>query len=352
MNTRIKKLREVIKKIAIDAVLITSSENIFYLSGFTGSAGCLFITPSQKYILSDFRYWDQIAEESPEYKLVKTERDGAIASLKNLLKKYPNIKRVGFEDDKVSFAYHKKITKELNNLKFTPMEGKITELRVIKSEKELEFMKKAAIIANKALERVRKSIKPGVTEKYIASLLQMEMKEMGAEKESFDIIVASGPNGALPHAKPGDRKIRKDDLIVIDFGAKYNGYCSDMTRTICLEKMSPKQEKIYKIVERAQKAALNYIKAGVICGNVDKKARNLIEKEGYGKNFGHGLGHGIGIEVHEAPNFRPNVKTVLKPGMVISVEPGIYISGFGGVRIEDLILVTRGGCRILTQSHK
>lgn len=349
MNTRIKKLREVIKKTSIDAVLVTSPENIFYLSGFTGSAGCIFITPSQKYILSDFRYWDQIAEESPGYKLIKTERDGSIAALKNLLKNYPNIKKVGFEDDKISFAAHKKITKDLNSLKFVSMEGKITGLRIIKSEHELEFMKKAAIIANKALERVRKSIKPGVTEKYIASLLQMEMKEMGAEKESFDIIVASGPNGALPHAKPGDRKIKKDDLIVIDFGAKYNGYCSDMTRTICLGTMSPKQEKIYKIVERAQRAALNYIKAGVICGDVDKKARNLIEKEGYGKNFGHGLGHGIGIEVHEGPYFRPNVKTVLRPGMVISVEPGIYISGFGGVRIEDLVLVTRGGCKILTQ---
>lgn len=348
-NEKIKRLRELIKKSDIDGVLITSAENRFYLSGFTGSAGCLFITSKQKYILSDFRYWEQINTETPDFKLLKTQRDNELIGVKSLLKKCPNVKKIGFEDEKVSYAYYKKIAKELSNIKLIPMEGKVADLRMIKSEEETEFIKKAAIIANKALERVKKSIKPGATEKYIASLLQMEMKELGAEKESFDIIVASGANGALPHAKPGDKRIRKGDLVVIDFGAKYNGYCSDMTRTICIGAMSAKQEKIYKIVERAQKTAINYIKAGVICGQVDKKARKLIEKEGYGKNFGHGLGHGIGIEVHEGPYFRPNVKTILKPGMIISVEPGIYISGFGGVRIEDLVLVTRNGCKILTQ---
>lgn len=349
-GTRIRKLRDVMKKKRVDAVLVTSSENIFYLSGFTGSTGWLFITPSQKYILSDFRYWEQIAKESPEYKLMKTERDGGIAGIKNLLKKYSNINKVGFEDACLSFAAYKKLTKEINDIKFVPMETTVSDLRMIKTEEEIKFIEKASLIENKAFERVLKNIKPGVTEKYVASMLQFEMKELGAEKESFDIIVASGPNGALPHAKPGDRKIKKDDLVVIDFGAKYNGYCSDTTRTICLGKMSPKQEKIYKIVERAQKAALNYVKAGVKCGDVDKRARKLIEKEGYGKNFGHGLGHGVGLQIHEEPYFRPNVKTVLKAGMVVTVEPGIYISGFGGVRIEDLVLVTKNGCKILTRN--
>lgn len=350
MANKTGQLRNIMKKSGIDAVLITSPENRFYLSNFSGSSGCLFITRKNRYILSDFRYWEQIEKECPDFALFKVEREGELQGIKNLLKKYSYIKKIGFEDDKVTVAAFKKITKELNMVKFVPLEGKATELRLIKSDEELKYMEKAALIANKALERILKIIKPGMTEKYVASILQMELKELGAEKESFDIIVASGPNGALPHAKPGDRKIKKDDLIVIDFGAKYKGYCSDMTRTICLGTMSPKQEKIYKIVERAQKAALNHIKSGVLCGEVDKKARKLIEKEGYGKNFGHGLGHGIGIEVHEGPYFRPNVKTVLKPGMVASVEPGIYLSGFGGVRIEDLVLITRNGCKIITRN--
>jgi len=351
MNTRIRKLRDVMKKKGVDAVLVTSEPNMFYLSGFTGTAGWLFITPSQKYILSDSRFWEQVENESPNFRLVKAERDDGTQGVKNILKRYPNIKKIGFEDDKVSFAMYKKLTKEINNVKFVALEGAVSELRMIKSEEEIKFIEKAALIANKALKRVLKIIKPGMTERYIASLLLTEIKELGAEKESFDFHVPSGANAALPHILPTDKKIKKNELIIIDLGAKYKGYCSDMTRTICLGTMSAKQEKIYKIVERAQKAAINYIKAGVVCGDVDKKARNLIEKEGYGKNFMHGLGHGTGIEIHEAPNFRPNVKTVLRPGMVLSVEPGIYISGFGGVRIEDLILVTRGGCRILTQDH-
>ncbi|MFH1454074.1 MAG: Xaa-Pro peptidase family protein [Armatimonadota bacterium] len=352
MKEKFKKLNQVFKKKKVDALLITSEENRFYLSGFTGSAGCLFITPKQRYILSDFRYWEQISKECKGFNLIKIDRDGQFDGIRGILKKFPRIKKVGFEDDKVSFAGYKKLKKELSKVKLIPLEGAVTQLREIKSKEEIQYIKKAADIANKALANVLKVIKPGVTEKFVASLLQMEMKMLGAEKESFDIIVASGPNGALPHAKPGNRKIRKDDLIVIDFGAKYNGYCSDMTRTICLGKKSPKQKKIYDIVARAQKAALDYIKSGRVCGDVDNKARGLIEKEGYGKEFGHGLGHGIGIEVHESPSFRPNVKDVLRPGMILSVEPGIYLSGFAGVRIEDLVLITKDGYENLTKNSK
>jgi len=235
---------------------------------------------------------------------------------------------------------------------WVPLKGDVDALRQIKSEEELEYLEKAEAIGDLAFEKILTILKPGMTELEVAAELEYQMKKAGAENFSFSTIVASGLNSSMPHAIPGEKKLEEGDFVTMDFGCTYKGYCSDMTRTVVLGKASEKQKEIYNTVLKAQLAALDAIKAGVTGKSVDKVARDIITEAGYGECFGHGLGHSVGLFIHEEPRLSPAGETVLEENMIETVEPGIYVPGFGGVRIEDMVAVTKDGCKNFTHSPK
>lgn len=347
---RIERIREILNKEKLDGIIITSYHNIFYLSKFTSDDGLLLITKDKKYILSDFRYITQIKIQCPDYEFIQIVQ-GSYDKELNKLAKENNLKTIGFEGDNLSYnafkVYEKGIEAELKNVN-------LTHLRDCKDAEEVNNITIANEIALAALQYViKKVLKPGVSEKHVANVLDAKMKELGASGNSFDTIVASGERGALPHAAPTDKKIQKGELVTIDFGCLYNGYCSDITRTFAI-KQKPSEElyKIYEIVREAQLIGIQTAKSGIKANVVDKAVRDFIASKGYGENFGHGTGHGVGILIHEAPRFAPLDETILEEGMVITVEPGIYIEGLGGVRIEDDILITKDGCEVITQYPK
>ncbi|MCL5773069.1 MAG: Xaa-Pro peptidase family protein [Firmicutes bacterium] len=354
IKERLENLRNMMKRKFISALLVTQDQNRRYLSGFTGSTGWLLITAKEAAIITDFRYWEQAGRESSHFRLVKVNNfaeNGMIKSLLGLLKEL-RVKTLWFEADALSYSQYLALKENLKEIKLESKSGFVEELRAVKGKGELELIKKASTIADDAFLEIQKLIKPGITEKELAIELLYKMRKRGAEKEAFDIIVASGPNSALPHAKNTDRRIKEGDFVIFDFGAVYNGYHSDMTRTVIIGKPDKKHREIYSLVLESQRKALKTIKAGMTCGGADLLARQVIEEGGFCEYFGHGLGHGIGLAVHEEPRLRKGNEALLKAGMVVSVEPGIYIPGFGGVRIEDLVEVTEKGCRVLTRAPK
>ncbi len=340
-----KKLNGLLNK--YDGVLITSPHNIQYFSGFSGGEGALLITKEQKFLFTDSRY-EEAAEN--EAKLFQVEKWNG---LKDLFEKVVslNLKEIAFEDNYMTVSEFK-CFEEKTASKYISQGDEINRLRMVKEPWEIEKIAKAEEIGDKAFSHILSFIKDGITERDIAAELEYFMKKQGAEKTSFDTIAISGAKTSMPHGRPDNKKIEKGDFITLDFGCVYEGYCSDMTRTVVLGKADNKQKEIYDIVYEAQMTGLENIKSGMRCCDADKAARRVIEKAGYGQYFGHSLGHGVGLLIHELPNLSPKSDAVLEDNMVVSCEPGIYIPGFGGVRIEDLVCVEGDKCRILSKSTK
>ncbi len=349
MKRRLEKLREKLKTASIDAVLIENPENRRYLSGFTGTAGMVLVTREKAFLLTDFRYTEQAKGQAPHLQVVQygAERLKDVAKLLDDLQ----IETLAFEEEHVTFKQYRELRDKLT-VTLEPVRGWVEELRLIKNRDELETLKKAVRLADEGFSFISRFISPGKIEQEVSLELEFYMRRQGASGPAFDFIVASGYRGALPHGVAGDKKIQPGDLVVMDFGAVYCGYHSDITRTVAVGKSMEKQEEIYRIVLEAQLAAIDIIKPGLAGAEVDEVAREIISNHGYGEYFGHGLGHGVGLAVHEGPRLAPNVDTVLEPGMVVTVEPGIYLPDWGGVRIEDMVLVTSTGCEILTGSNK
>ncbi len=354
MSNRLDGLRRQLAQNKLDAILISQSENRRYLSGFTGSAGFLFISGDKALLATDFRYVEQARTEAQAFEIVRIK--GAPPEwLPNLLAG-SNIRNLGFEDKDVPFGTYKELTGVLSEtgtrVSLIPTNGLVESLRAIKDRDELKLLEEAATLADVALEEVLPNVQPGISEKGLAWKLETVMRQGGSDPLPFEIIVASGPNSALPHARPTSRAISRGEPVVIDLGATVGGYSSDITRTICLGEEDSTFRRVYDIVLGAQLTAISTLQAGMSGEEVDRLARTVISQAGYEENFGHGLGHGIGLAAHEGPRLGPNSSDVLADGMVFTVEPGIYISGWGGVRIEDTVVLEEGKVRPLTKARK
>ncbi|GAK03343.1 LOW QUALITY PROTEIN: aminopeptidase YpdF [Geomicrobium sp. JCM 19037] len=330
----------------IDALIVESDANRRYLSGFTGSAGVILITSDQAYFITDFRYVEQAKNQCEGYTIVEHKGQSVTSSkhlkstalllvLKNLIRLLKNMKCTRMQ------AY-----------RLIPVAGLVESLRMFKDEKELSIMKEAAEIADQTFYDIVDYIKPGMKETEVRDRLEFTMRRLGADRSSFDIIVASGSRGALPHGVASDKVIEEGELVTMDFGAYYKGYCSDITRTVAVGQPTDEMKKVYETVLEAQLLGVEQIKPGMTGKEADQICRDYIYSKGYEGKFGHGLGHGLGMEVHEGPGVSPKGNVVLKPGMVVTVEPGVYLPGVGGVRIEDDIVITADGNERLTTSDK
>lgn len=349
VKNRLSRLHEIRREARCDAVLITSLENIRYITGFTGSSGFLLIAEGKGCFFTDSRYTEQAGLEVKGFE-VREYKKRAPELAAEIFKS--GIKKLGFEDSELTFQAYTELKKELKGVRPIPLKGRLSLLRGAKSKDELRLISGAIDIAYDAFEGLLPSLKPGRKEDELAIELEHLMRKGGADGLSFDVIVASGARSALPHGRPGKKRLEVGDPVVIDFGASYNGYHSDETVTLFVGKASERLRKIYMTVKEAHDKAIDAVRPGMSFSDIDKAARGHIEKVGYGKYFGHGTGHGVGLNVHEAPSISPNSKGVAEEGMVFTIEPGIYVPEVGGVRIEDMVLVTRGGCRVLTRIPK
>lgn len=345
-----EKLRVLLDKHEVDALLLTTPENRFYATGFRSSAGAAIITPERNYFFTDFRYIEA-AKSTEGFEVEMTGSDKTYNTLINRTIEAHNIKRIGFEDLRMSVSEHKNLSEKIE-AELVGVGNSIFDARSTKEEWELERMREAQAIAEKALDEVLGLIKPGLTEKQIAAEIIYRMLRHGAEDISFNPIVVSGKNSSMPHGVPSDKKIENGDFVTMDFGCIYKGYCSDMTRTVAVGYATDKMREVYNIVLEAQLAGIAAAKAGVIGSEVDSAARKVITDAGYGDYFGHGFGHSLGIEVHEPPNASAAETSALPVGAVISAEPGIYIPGEFGVRIEDVLIIRTDGCENITKANK
>lgn len=347
-------LKGILEELNLDAVLITDPYNMRHISGFRGGEGVLYISAAQKVLVTDSRYTEQ-AEKESDFTVVEENREHKREQiLKESMEKEQkgDVFAMGYEDGSLLCSQFDKLKAALPVRKWQPLGERIDSLRIIKTEEELKYLAKAEEIGDRAFAKLLPLLKPGMTELEAAAELEYLMKKEGAEDLSFNTIVASGLNSSMPHAIPGEKKLEEGDFVTFDFGCKYKGYCSDMTRTVVLGKANEKQKEIYHIVLKAQLAALDVLKAGMSGSSVDKVARDIITEAGYGEYFGHGLGHSVGLFIHENPRLSPSDDTILQPGTIETVEPGIYVPGFGGVRIEDMVVVTEEGCVNFSHSPK
>jgi Xaa-Pro aminopeptidase len=322
-----------------------------YISGFAGETGYVYISEKRHAVVTDFRYTIQAEMEAEGYEVITIGNGGYEESLNDLLK-IDGIKRLGFEAEDMLFATYNKLKDKLAVQELVPLGNEITAMRRIKTPRELEYIKQAEAIGDQVFTEILGFIRPGMTELEIAARIEYLLKVKGAQGCSFPAIVASGVNSSMPHAVPTSKKIEVGDFLTMDFGCVYEGYCSDMTRTIVIGKASEKQKEVYGTVLKAQLAALDFLKAGVKGKEVDKVARDIIYSAGYEGCFGHGLGHSVGLHIHENPRLSMLEEGTIEAGMTETVEPGIYIKGFGGVRIEDLVVVTEDGYENFTFSNK
>lgn len=356
IKDRLEKIRKRIADHHIDALLVLIEENRRYLSGFTGedhgydeSAGALIITQSDQLLATDSRFEQQALDEAPGFEVI-IYRNGLSKELPSLAKRL-NIKKLGFESGRVSVHQHTLFLKELHStgmaVELVGVETCAEELRQRKSADEIENTRKALAIAEDAFRQVVKEMKPGMTEKQIAWEMEKRMRQAGADTLSFPSIIAAGPNSALPHAIPTDRQIKVGEPILFDWGARLNGYCSDTSRTVILGEPDDTFKKVYQTTLEAQQRAIAAIKAGANTKEVDAVARDYIHSNGFEGKFGHGLGHGTGLAVHEAPRLSPLRETTLESGMIVTVEPGIYLPEWGGVRIENQVVVEDDGVNVL-----
>lgn len=350
-NNRIEKLIKVLEEKNIEAVIVTGRRNCAYLSGFGGTSGFLVITTKKRFLFTDFRYIKQAESQAEGFEVVAIKGEKAFGPLKKVLDD-EKIKRIGFEEEHVSYEYYGQMKDALDGADIIPLKDVIEDLRAVKDEFEIEKIRQAVSIADRAFAHAAGMIVPGIKEREIAAEIEYFMRKEGASGNSFETIVASGERSSLPHGTSTDKVIESGDAVVLDFGAVYEGYCSDMTRTVFAEKADRKLLDLYNIVLEAQLAAINGLRNGMAGRDVDKISRDIIAKYGYGDYFGHGLGHGVGRDVHEKPKISPASDMAVGEGMVFTIEPGIYIPGLGGIRIEDMVLIKNQSVEVLTKSGK
>lgn len=349
MMEKLSKLRESFASANVDGLLITSSFNRTYMANFTGTAGVVLISNDRALFITDFRYVEQAKKQAVGYEII--QHSGMVAQEVAARVKELGIEKLAVEQDSLTYGEFK-LYEQYVNAKLVPTSGIVEKLRLIKTDSEIKILKDAAQIADAAFTHILSFITAGVSELDVLNELEFFMRKQGATSSSFDTIVASGKRSALPHGVASEKLIEKGDFVTLDFGAYYKGYCSDMTRTIAVGEPSPELKHIYEIVLEAQLRGVNGIKAGLTGIQADALTRDYITEKGFGPNYGHSTGHGIGLEIHEGPALSFRSDTVLEPGMVVTVEPGIYVPGLGGVRIEDDILVTKDANEILTHSPK
>lgn len=348
-----KKIASVLETHSLDAVLLTCEANRFYASGFhsSGTDGVAIVTRNHNYYFTDSRYTEAAARHVRDAEIRQTDREHPYSALINEVTEKEHITRMGYEDEYMTAADFRRFSEKLH-CELVPATELLWTLRAVKDQAELECMIQAQRIAEKALADILGEIRPGITEKEIAALLLYKMLHYGAEDKSFDPIVVSGPNGSLPHGVPSEKPIQAGEFVTMDFGCKFGGYCSDMTRTVAVGHVTEEMETVYNTVLKAQLAGIAAAKAGVTGAAVDGAARRVIADAGYGPYFGHSFGHSVGVEIHENPNATPSNSKPLPAGVVISAEPGIYLPGKLGVRIEDVIVITEQGCQNITLASK
>lgn len=349
-NQRLAKLRALLNEHHTDALLVTSTVNRKYISGFTGSSGMLLITADKALLYSDFRYRTQAPVQAPSFEFIEHQASVIDAIQESALAL--QLTKISFEAHDMSFETYSSYVNQLQGIELVASGKWIEQLRMVKDEDELVIMREAALLADQTFNHIAGLIKPGMRELDVALAIEFYMRNHGATSSSFETIVASGERSALPHGVASDRILQNEEYVKLDFGAYYHGYCSDITRTVMLGKPTDRHRDIYQIVLEAQQATLQGIRPGMTGREADAIARNIITKHGYGDLFGHGTGHGLGMEIHESPRLSLTGDTILEPGMTVTVEPGIYIAGFGGVRIEDDVVITSSGVDILTHAPK
>ncbi|MHB8174043.1 MAG: M24 family metallopeptidase [Nitrospirota bacterium] len=347
---RLDCLRMQLKSEGADAFLVTNLTNVSYLTGFTGSSGYAIVTENKAVFLTDSRYQTQSKDEVEGYDIIIQK--GRISEEFGKLLRELGARKIAFESRNVSFDFHGALLKEMAGAEFLPLKDAVEKLRAVKDEDEIEKISEAVRRAEGGFRENISRISSGMVESETALGLEFNIRGFGARKVPFDIIVASGERAALPHGIASGKEMREGDTLIIDFGGEAHGYQSDITRSGVLGEADRKQSEIYDIVLEAQRRAIEKVRAGVSCREVDEAARGHIAAKGFGDYFGHGLGHGVGLEVHEAPSVSYLSEDVLKEGMVITIEPGIYIPGWGGFRIEDMVLVTAEGCETMTSLPK
>jgi len=346
MMSRLERLRALMHQQQLDGVIISKPENRVYFSGFTGSSGVLLVSGAENRLITDFRYLEQAEAEAPEFIVIRhgSDQNPTLKMEIDIM----GLKRVGFEGDFYTWDAYRRLTE----VAAEPVAVHLDELRIAKDAQEIALVRQAVLLADKAFTHVLSYIKPGVRENDIALELEFHMRKNGAEKIAFDIIVASGKRSALPHGRASAKIIEVGDMITMDFGAVYQGYHSDITRTVIVGRASAKQREVYNLVLTAQLAGVAAVAPGITGREVDAAAREIITAAGYGEYFGHGLGHGVGLVIHEQPRLAPGSEIILSPGMVVTVEPGVYLPDWGGVRIEDTVVVAAAGAEVLTASSK
>lgn len=346
---RISAARKQVAAASVDALLVSNPINSRYLSGFDGTSGLLLLSSEKAFLVTDSRYLEQAEQQAPDFVVLRRD-DDLYAGLAGLIQN-EGWRSLGFEARHLSYAKCQDLA-ELLPVKTVALSGSIEQLRMIKDCRELAIMRRGAKILDRAFDYLLTLIKPGMREADLALELEIFLLRQGAEQRSFRFIVASGVRGAMPHGSASEKVMEKGDLVTIDFGACFEGYATDITRTICLGKPGQLQREIYDLVFQAQAEAAAALRPGKTTKEIDAIARDIIEQAGYGEYFSHGLGHGIGLEVHEDPTLSQRSETMLQPGMVVSIEPGVYLPGRGGVRIEDMTAITETGAEIMTASRR
>ncbi|MCD6452944.1 MAG: aminopeptidase P family protein [Dehalococcoidales bacterium] len=352
LRNRLEKLRQRLAEKELDAILVSQAENRRYLSGFDGSDGYLLITPEDAILATDSRYLEQ-ARNQTDYQLFPA--NGTMNSWLTELLTGLNLRGLGFETD-ISFSLYQRLSDILNRVspqtQLIPIEGWIESLRSVKEAAEVKLITRAAAISDAAIEHIMDAIRPGMTEQAVAWEIEKFMREQGSEAIPFEVIVASGTNSALPHARPSLKPIGEGEPIIIDIGARVNGYCSDLSRTLYLGSPDETFRRVYDSVLGAQLTAIATVEEGMTGGEADSMARIVIDESGYGNAFSHALGHGVGLAVHELPRLGPNSKDKLTNNMVFTIEPGIYLPGWGGVRLEDLVIMEKGKIKLISKSKR
>jgi Xaa-Pro aminopeptidase len=352
MSDRRQKLRRQVKQEGLDALLVTNFTNVTYLTGFTGDDSYLLVTAQGDVLISDQRYTTQLEEECPGLELAIRGPGTKMREWTAKVLKKAKITRLGVEADSMTVGQRDALAADLPKAELVPTSGWVEELRLLKDKDEVERTRRAGDLARRAFEVVRAKLTPEMTEQQVSNELEYQARQFGARRMSFETIVAVGPRAALPHARPTARRIGESDFTLIDWGVNEGLYMSDLTRVLATARISPKLRKLYGVVLKAQLAGIEAVRPGATCEEVDRAARSVIEQAGHGKHFGHGLGHGVGLEIHEAPRLAQGQTRPLKPGMIVTIEPGLYFPGWGGIRIEDDVLVTRSGHEVLTSVPK
>ena len=350
--SRLVQIRTEMQARGLTALLVTKYENILYLSGFNSADGALLITEDRQWLLTDFRYLLQAEQEAPEWPVIRIEH-ALIEAARHLLEEIAPA-QVGYDPDHLTVASFLQLGGNDARIPYVlvPTAGIVEQFRSIKSPEEIAAIREAVALTDAALAHLLALARPGITERELALEAEVFMRAHGADGVAFDIIVAAGPHSALPHAVPGPRTLTAGDLVVVDMGARYAHYCADMTRTFAVADATPQQREIYRVCLDAQLAGVAGIHAGMTGRDADTVVREVIEAAGYGDYFGHGTGHGVGLEIHESPRLRRTSEELLPVGAAVTIEPGIYLPDVGGVRIEDLVVLTESGLTVLTASPK